>query len=79
MVARSQATNSDISILIDPETILLPDIFTTLTYIHKLNVDWFLFSTSQNISYFPYQLVDNGIWVQEDGKKIESKKVLIKL
>nr|CAD1834424.1 unnamed protein product [Ananas comosus var. bracteatus] len=75
MVARSQATNSDISILIDPETILLPDIFTTLTYIHKLNLDWFLFSTSRNISYFPYQLVDNGIWVQEDGKKIESKKL----
>ncbi|XP_020098503.1 beta-arabinofuranosyltransferase RAY1 [Ananas comosus] len=75
MVARSQATHSDISILIDPETILLPDIFTTLTYIHKLNLDWFLFSTTQNISYFPYQLVDNGIWVQEDGKKIESKKL----
>ncbi|XP_072995791.1 beta-arabinofuranosyltransferase RAY1 [Typha latifolia] len=76
MIARSQATRTDISILVDPEIIILPDILTTLSYIHKIKSDWFLVSLSRSVSHFPYRLVDNGQhWVHEDGRKIEIKKL----
>ncbi|XP_019703111.1 beta-arabinofuranosyltransferase RAY1 [Elaeis guineensis] len=76
MVARSQASRSDISMIIDSETVLLPDILTTLHHAYKLNRDWFLFSKSLDISHFSFQLVDNGKhWLREDGKKIEFKKL----
>lgn len=76
MVARSQSSRPGISVLIDPETILLPDIITILHYVHKLNRDWFLTSTSSSISHFPFILDDTGkYWLQKDGKRIGTKKV----
>ncbi|ONK72506.1 uncharacterized protein A4U43_C04F20130 [Asparagus officinalis] len=75
MVARSQASHAGISLLVDPETILLPDIITTLHYVHKLNRDWFLTSVSSSIPRFPFLLDDTGQnWLQKDGKRIGAKK-----
>lgn len=76
IVARSHASHSDISVIIDSETVVLPDILTALHHAHKLNHDWFLFSMPLNISHFAFQLVDNGKnWLREDGKKIEFEKL----
>ncbi|GER25349.1 nucleotide-diphospho-sugar transferase family protein [Striga asiatica] len=60
MVARSLASSSDISVLIDPETILLSNFLTTLKYAHKLDEDWLLVASSRNISNFPFQLDSDG-------------------
>lgn len=77
MVARAQTTNSDICMLIDSETILLPEFLDALISIQKLNKDWFVFSFTPNIVNFEYQLAGNGHnWFRQDGRVIKSKKVL---
>lgn len=76
MVARTQTSNSDISVLMDSETILFPDFLSTLTYVHKLDHDWLLIASSRNVSEFPFQLdVDGKHWLGENGERIRTKKV----
>lgn len=76
MVARAQASNSDISVLMDSETILLPDFFSTLSYVHKLDHDWLLIASSRNVSDFPFQLdVEGKKWLGDNGERIKMKKV----
>lgn len=76
MVARAQASTSDISVLIDPETILLPDTISTLNFVHKLDHDWLLIATSPNVSEFPFYLDEAGNhWLGEDGEQIKINKV----
>ncbi|KAK6930961.1 PADRE domain [Dillenia turbinata] len=75
MVARAQASESDVSVLIDPGTILLPDFLSTLNYAYELNQDWLLFASLRNVSHFPYYLDESGKqWLKEDGKRISMKK-----
>ncbi|KAF5940071.1 hypothetical protein HYC85_021238, partial [Camellia sinensis] len=78
MVARSLASKSDISVVIDPETILLPDFVSTLNYAHKLDHDWLLVASSRNLSYFPFHLDEDGKhWLGEDGTWIRTKQGLL--
>ncbi|GJT47501.1 beta-arabinofuranosyltransferase RAY1 isoform X1 [Tanacetum coccineum] len=75
MVARAQASNSDISVLMDSETILLPDFISTLSYVHKLDHDWLLVASSRNVSHFPFHLdVDGKRWLGDNGERIKMKK-----
>lgn len=77
MVSRSQAFNSGISVLIDPETILLPDFLGILHYSQNLNHGWFLFAKPHCVLHFPFQLLGTGKhWLREDGEVIEVEKVL---
>ncbi|KAK9277536.1 hypothetical protein L1049_007080 [Liquidambar formosana] len=76
MVARSRASTSDICVLIDPETILLPDFISTLNYAHKLDHDWLLIASQQNVSYLPFHLDEAGKhWLREDGKEVTTHKL----
>ncbi|KAI8526995.1 hypothetical protein RHMOL_Rhmol12G0042400 [Rhododendron molle] len=76
MVARSLASLSDISVIIDPETILLPDFILALSYAHKLDHDWLLVSSSRHVSYFPFHLDKDGKhWLGEDGNQIKTRKL----
>ncbi|KAL4573928.1 hypothetical protein LXL04_020749 [Taraxacum kok-saghyz] len=76
MIARAQASNSDISVVMDSETILLPDFFSTLSYVHKLDHDWLLIASSKNVSDFPFELdVDGKHWVGDNGKRVGTKKL----
>ncbi|KAL2510267.1 Nucleotide-diphospho-sugar transferase family protein [Forsythia ovata] len=76
MVARSLASSSDVSVLIDPDTILLPDFISTIGYAYKLDQDWLLVASSQNISHFPFHLNSNGKhWIADDGKHIGIHKL----
>ncbi|CAL9780295.1 unnamed protein product [Musa acuminata subsp. burmannicoides] len=76
MVSRSQAFNSGISVLIDPETILLPDFLGILHYSQNLNHGWFLFAKPHCVLHFPFQLLGTGKqWLQEDGEVIEVEKL----
>ncbi|KAL6969410.1 hypothetical protein U1Q18_029123 [Sarracenia purpurea var. burkii] len=75
MVARSLSSRSDISVLIDPETIILADFIWTLNYAHKLDHDWLLVASSRYVSYFPFHLDEDGKhWLGEDGENIRTKK-----
>ncbi|KAI7727321.1 hypothetical protein M8C21_027593 [Ambrosia artemisiifolia] len=75
MVARAQASNSDISVLMDSETILLPDFISTLNYVRKLDHDWLLIASSRNISDFTFQLDGYGQhWIGDNGQRIKTEK-----
>ncbi|XP_070016115.1 beta-arabinofuranosyltransferase RAY1 isoform X4 [Nicotiana sylvestris] len=75
MVARSKASSSDVSVVIDPDTILLPDFIQTMKYAHKLDHDWLLFSSSKSVSHFPFHLdADGKRWFQDDGSRVKTLK-----
>ncbi|TVU20609.1 hypothetical protein EJB05_36824, partial [Eragrostis curvula] len=76
MVARAQAAaDSDICVLVDAETVLLPEFVDALTHFSKLDRDWFLVAMSRNVTNFRYQLDDSGShWVTEDGKQVSFTK-----
>lgn len=75
MVARSLASSSDVSVLVDPDTIILSDFVSTLNYAHKLDEDWLLIGATQNISHFPFHLDSSGKrWLTDDGKHVGIKK-----
>ncbi|KAK9113634.1 hypothetical protein Syun_020431 [Stephania yunnanensis] len=75
MMARALASASDISVLIDPEIVLLPDFMSALRFSHKLDQDWFLIANSPNISHFPFVLDENEQWLHENGKLAKLKKL----
>ncbi|GMH01565.1 hypothetical protein Nepgr_003404 [Nepenthes gracilis] len=76
MVARSRAFSSDISVLIDPETILLPDFISTMYYAHELDHDWFLIALSRGVSDFPFHLDELGRhWLRKDGEEVQLQKL----
>ncbi|KAL8137902.1 hypothetical protein V2J09_003903 [Rumex salicifolius] len=78
IVTRAQAFPSDIAVLVDPETILLPDFISTLRYAHELDQDWFLVASPRRISHFPFYLDEGGKhWLREDQKGLKLKKDMI--
>ena len=77
MIARAESSSSDISVLIHPETALLPDFVSSLTHAYELDHDWFLIANSKRIPFFPFSLDEVGRqWIREDGKPIPLQKVL---
>ncbi|KAK6922281.1 hypothetical protein RJ641_012788, partial [Dillenia turbinata] len=72
---RAQASESNVSILIDPGSILLPDFLSILIYAYELNRVWLPFTSLRNISHSSYRLDESGEqWRKEDGKRISVKK-----
>ncbi|RAL53309.1 hypothetical protein DM860_006981 [Cuscuta australis] len=72
MMAYSEASQSDISVLIHPESILLPDFISAITHAHKLDHEWLLFALSRNISDFPFRLDEDGKqWLTDDGTHMQ--------
>lgn len=77
MVARAEASSTDISVLIHPETILFQDFVSTLNHVYELDQDWFLVAFSKRSYIFPFVLDEAGRqWLREDGKPISLRKVL---
>ncbi|KAL0807413.1 hypothetical protein Bca101_099905 [Brassica carinata] len=72
MLARTEAYASDIAVLIDPHTLLLPDFISALNYAdHELDRDWLLVSSSVNIPRFPFHWDQTGrFWRQYNGKRV---------
>lgn len=76
MMARSRSFSSDISVLVDPETIVLPDFISTMNYAYKLDHDWLLVASSQNVSDLPFYLDEDGKhWRRENGKLMTTQEV----
>ncbi|KAF8098643.1 hypothetical protein N665_0261s0012 [Sinapis alba] len=71
MLARTEAYVSDIAVLIDPQTLLLPDFISALNYAHELDRNWLLVSSSVNIPHFPFHWDETGrSWRQDNGKRV---------
>ncbi|KAL8121276.1 beta-arabinofuranosyltransferase RAY1 [Apium graveolens] len=76
VVARAQASTSDISILLDPEIILLPEFITILNHVVKLDHDWLLMASPRNASELPFHLdTDGKQWLSYEGKQIRTGKL----
>lgn len=76
MVARAQASRSDISVLIDPDTILLPDFITTLHSVRQLEQDWLLISIPRSVSTLSFHSNATGKqFLTEDGGGVEFEEV----
>lgn len=76
MVARAQASTSDVSVLLDPEILLLPEFITILNHVVRLDYDWLLIASSRNASDFPFHLdTDAKHWLSDKDKQIRIKKV----
>ncbi|XP_059290663.1 beta-arabinofuranosyltransferase RAY1 [Lycium ferocissimum] len=75
MVARSKASSSDVSVVIDPNTIILPDFIKTIRHAHRLDHDWLLFSSSKSVPHFPFHLdADGKHWLRDDGSRVKNLK-----
>ncbi|KAL1216465.1 Beta-arabinofuranosyltransferase RAY1 [Cardamine amara subsp. amara] len=71
MLARIEAYKSDIAVLMDPETVLLPDLISALNHAHELDRDWLLVSSSVYIPRFPFHWDESGhFWRQDSGKRV---------
>ncbi|KAL3649796.1 hypothetical protein CASFOL_006199 [Castilleja foliolosa] len=77
MVARLlTSSSSDVSVLIDPDTILLSNFLSTLKYAHKLDEDWLLVASSRNVCNFPFRLgSDDKSWLADDGNPVGLQKL----
>lgn len=76
MMARSQLFKSDISVFMNPETILFPDFISSLSFLHELHHDWLLVASPRKVSYLPFHLNDDGThWQHENGKRVKTKEV----
>eukprot|EP01018_Ginkgo_biloba_P023351 Gb_30925 [translate_table: standard] len=76
MVSRARASNSNIVVLIEPESVLLPDFMSALLYTHALEHDWLLVAMSPKVSHFPFYMDGPGQhWVEQSGRHVEHGKV----
>ncbi|OWM89676.1 hypothetical protein CDL15_Pgr024424 [Punica granatum] len=78
MMARSRSFGSDISVFVNPETILLPDFTSSMSFLHELDQDWLLVASPRNISYLPFRLSDDGThWLKESDKRVKMKEEIL--
>lgn len=76
MLARTEAYISDIAVLMDPETVLLPDFISALNYAHELDRDWLLVSSSVDTPRFTFHWDEKGrFWRQDNGKRVRFGEV----
>ncbi|XP_010552676.1 PREDICTED: beta-arabinofuranosyltransferase RAY1 isoform X2 [Tarenaya hassleriana] len=76
MLKRSEAYVSDIAVLIDPDTILLPDFVSTLNYAYELDRDWLLVASPLNFPHFPFYLdEEDRCWRQANGRRVRIREL----
>ncbi|KAH8500014.1 hypothetical protein H0E87_015305 [Populus deltoides] len=76
MLEKSRLFTTDIAVFVDPQTVLLPDLISTLNYAYKLDRDWLLVASLRNVSYFPFHLDDAGEhWLREDGQRVRRQEL----
>ncbi|KAF7809340.1 rhamnogalacturonan II specific xylosyltransferase [Senna tora] len=76
MIAKSRSFASDIFVIVDPETIILSGLISTLNYAHQLHHDWLLIASSPNVSSFPFHLDESGKhWHTDNGKRMHIQEL----
>ena len=76
MLEKSRLYTTDITVFVDPRTVLVPDLISTLNYAYELDRDWLLVASLRNVSYFPFHLDDAGEhWLREDGRRVRRQEV----
>ncbi|KAK4779645.1 hypothetical protein SAY87_015751 [Trapa incisa] len=76
MMVRTRLFKSDISVFVDPETILLADFISSLSFLHRLHRDWLFVASPRKVSHMPFHLNDDGTqWQRENGKRVRTKEL----
>ncbi|KAJ6431105.1 hypothetical protein OIU84_018576 [Salix udensis] len=76
MLEKSRLYTTDITVFVDPRTVLVPDLISTLNYAYELDRDWLLVASLRNVSYFPFRLDDAGEhWLREDGQRVRRQEL----
>ncbi|KAK7361565.1 hypothetical protein VNO77_03635 [Canavalia gladiata] len=81
MITKSRSYTSEISVIIDPETVILSGFMSTLNHVYELDHDWLLIASAQNVSHFPFHLDESGKhWQTDNGKwvKIQEMQKILK-
>lgn len=74
IMARAFSSISDISVVVDPQFVLMQDFMDTLEHVHSLQHSWLLVAIAKSLRILPYRLVD-GRWVDEDNQAIQDVEV----
>ncbi|ESW25783.1 hypothetical protein PHAVU_003G065100 [Phaseolus vulgaris] len=76
MIAKSRSHTSEISVIVDPDTIILSGFISTLNHVYQLDHDWLLVVSAQNVSSFPFHLDKSGKhWQTGNGKRMKIQQL----
>jgi len=76
MIAKSRSHTSEISVIVDPDIIILSGFISTLNHVYQLDHDWLLVASAQNVSSFPFHLDESGKhWRRGNGKRMKIQQV----
>jgi hypothetical protein len=76
MMERMRSSASEISVLIDPQFILIQDFIETLQHAHTLQSSWLLVATAKIVHEFPFELdMPGSFWTSKGGEAVEDKLV----
>lgn len=76
IMASARSSSSDISVLIDPQFVLLQGFIDTLEHAHSLQHNWVLVAIAKSLHAFPFELNSpEGLWVDEDSHPIGDEQV----
>ncbi|XP_027347400.1 beta-arabinofuranosyltransferase RAY1 isoform X2 [Abrus precatorius] len=76
MIEKSRSYTTEISVIIDPQTVILSGFLSTLNHVYELDHDWLLVASAQNVSYFPFHLDESGKhWQTDTGKQVKIQEL----
>ncbi|MCO5591379.1 hypothetical protein L7F22_045362 [Adiantum nelumboides] len=76
IMARACSSTSEISVLIDPQVLLMKDFLDTLEHAHSLQHSWLLVAIAKSIEVFPFTIdILNDRWVNEDNQTVQDVEV----
>ncbi|KAL9390269.1 hypothetical protein Peur_018874 [Populus x canadensis] len=71
MLEKSRLYTTGITVFVDPRTVRVSDLISTLNYAYELDRNWLLVASLRNVAYFPFHLDDAGEhWLREDGQRL---------
>ncbi|MCO5566619.1 hypothetical protein L7F22_020296 [Adiantum nelumboides] len=76
IMARACSSTSEISVLIDPQFLLIENFLDTLEHAHSLQHSWLLVAIAKSIEVFPFTIdIFNDRWVNEDNQTVQDVEV----
>jgi len=79
MIGRAQASSSEITVLIDPNLILLQDFTDAISKVRSTQGDWLLVVKPTRTTTFPFDLLGpSEFWLRSDGLDADDDEVGIK-
>ncbi|KAI5077958.1 hypothetical protein GOP47_0007782 [Adiantum capillus-veneris] len=76
IMARASSSTSEISVLIDPQFLLMKDFLDTLEHAHSLQHSWLLVAGAKSLQALPFTVdILNDRWVNGDHQTVQNVEV----